>query len=72
MILQRSGSVRGEDVPFFLGLPVSPLFPYNYTRQDIEITRIMVQYISNFVQVGLVTIILFNFKFFLNKILILK
>ncbi|KAJ6649750.1 Neuroligin-4, Y-linked [Pseudolycoriella hygida] len=35
--LKRSGSVRGEDVPFCLGLPISPLFPYNYTKQDIKI-----------------------------------
>lgn len=50
--LQRSGSVRGEDVPFCLGLPISPLFPHNYTKQDIKISRMMVQYLSNFAHTG--------------------
>ncbi|KAG4072555.1 hypothetical protein HA402_004644 [Bradysia odoriphaga] len=49
---QRGGSVRGEDVPFCLGLPISPLFPYNYTKQDIKISRILVQYLANFAQTG--------------------
>lgn len=49
--LQRSGSVRGEDVPFVLGLPIS-LFPHNYTKQDIKISRVMVQYVANFARTG--------------------
>lgn len=49
---QRGGSVRGEDVPFCLGLPISPLFPHNYTKQDIQISRILVQYLANFAQNG--------------------
>lgn len=49
---QRSGSVRGEDVPFCLGLPISPLFPHNYTKEDIKISRMLVRYLSNFAHTG--------------------
>ncbi|TMW44772.1 hypothetical protein DOY81_010149, partial [Sarcophaga bullata] len=38
---QRTGSVRGEDVPFWLGLPISPLFPHNYTTQEKQISRLI-------------------------------
>ncbi|CAD7085883.1 unnamed protein product [Hermetia illucens] len=49
---QRGGSVRGEDVPFCLGLPISPLFPHNYTKQDIKISRILIRYLTNFALTG--------------------
>ncbi|KAH8305496.1 hypothetical protein KR018_012247 [Drosophila ironensis] len=49
---QRTGSVRGEDVPFWLGLPVSPLFPHNYTTQERQIGRLMLRYLSNFAKTG--------------------
>ncbi|XP_068140979.1 neuroligin-1 [Drosophila tropicalis] len=49
---QRTGSVRGEDVPFWLGLPVSPLFPHNYTTQEHQIGRLMLRYLSNFAKTG--------------------
>ncbi|XP_063698385.1 uncharacterized protein LOC134829289 isoform X2 [Culicoides brevitarsis] len=49
---QRGGSVRGEDVPFCLGLPLSPLFPYNYTQQDVQTSRVFILYISQFAQTG--------------------
>lgn len=49
---QRSGSVRGEDVPFCLGLPLSPLFPYNYTQQDVQTSRVLILYVSQFAQTG--------------------
>lgn len=52
VLLQRFGSVRGEDVPFCLGLPLSPLFPYNYTKQDYKISIILVRYLSNFAKSG--------------------
>jgi len=51
-IPQRSGSVRGEDVPFWLGLPMSPLFPHNYTTQERQIGRLMLRYLSNFAKTG--------------------
>ncbi|XP_016987525.1 neuroligin-1 [Drosophila rhopaloa] len=49
---QRTGSVRGEDVPFWLGLPMSPLFPHNYTTQERQIGRLMLRYLSNFAKTG--------------------
>ncbi|XP_030557383.1 uncharacterized protein LOC115760260 isoform X1 [Drosophila novamexicana] len=49
---QRTGSVRGEDVPFWLGLPVSPLFPHNYTAQERQIGRLMLRYLANFAKTG--------------------
>ncbi|SPP81564.1 blast:Neuroligin-1 [Drosophila guanche] len=49
---QRTGSVRGEDVPFWLGLPISPLFPHNYTTQERQIGRLMLRYLSNFAKTG--------------------
>lgn len=49
---QRTGSVRGEDVPFWLGLPVSPLFPHNYTTQERQIGRLMLRYLANFAKTG--------------------
>ncbi|XP_030376778.1 uncharacterized protein LOC115625759 isoform X2 [Scaptodrosophila lebanonensis] len=49
---QRTGSVHGEDVPFWLGLPVSPLFPHNYTTQERQIGRLMLRYLANFAKTG--------------------
>ncbi|XP_038109735.1 neuroligin-1 isoform X2 [Culex quinquefasciatus] len=49
---QRGGSVRGEDVPFTFGLPLSPLFSTNYTEDDIQISRILVRYLTNFAKTG--------------------
>lgn len=37
---------------FLSGLPISPLFPYNYTLQDIKISRTLVRYLSNFAHTG--------------------
>lgn len=51
-IRQRTGSVHGEDVPFWLGLPVSPLFPHNYTAQEHQIGRLMLRYLANFAKTG--------------------
>lgn len=50
--LQRSGSLHGEDIPFWLGLPVSPLFPQNYTNDDIKISRMLVRYLASFAHNG--------------------
>uniref|UniRef100_A0A1A9WXD2 Carboxylesterase type B domain-containing protein n=1 Tax=Glossina brevipalpis TaxID=37001 RepID=A0A1A9WXD2_9MUSC len=49
---QRTGSVRGEDIPFWLGLPVSPLFPHNYTTQEKQISHLMLRYLANFAKTG--------------------
>uniref|UniRef100_A0A1B0GDA2 Carboxylesterase type B domain-containing protein n=1 Tax=Glossina morsitans morsitans TaxID=37546 RepID=A0A1B0GDA2_GLOMM len=49
---QRTGSVRGEDIPFWLGLPISPLFPHNYTTQEKQISHLMLRYLANFARTG--------------------
>lgn len=49
---QRMGSVGGEDVPFAFGLPISPLYPHNYSREDVKVSAIFVNYIANFVKNG--------------------
>lgn len=59
---QRYGTVRGEDVPFCLGLPLTPLFPYNYTQQDIQTSRILIHYLANFIQTGYVSLFKRNFQ----------
>lgn len=50
---ERGGSVRGEDVPFTFGLPVSPLFSSNYSLEDKQISQILVQYLTNFAKTGM-------------------
>jgi hypothetical protein len=55
LYLQRLGSVRGEDVPYVLGLPLvggQPFFPHNYTRQDGSVSRLLIHYLSNFARKG--------------------
>ncbi|XP_046401689.1 uncharacterized protein LOC124167724 [Ischnura elegans] len=52
---QRTGSVRGEDIPFVLGLPLvggQPFFPHNYTRRDRMLSRLIIHYIGNFARTG--------------------
>ncbi|KAJ8915609.1 hypothetical protein NQ315_003393, partial [Exocentrus adspersus] len=51
----RPGSVRGEDLPFVLGLPLiggGPFFPHNYSHSDATISKTLIHYISNFVRKG--------------------
>ncbi|CAG9858434.1 unnamed protein product [Phyllotreta striolata] len=51
----RAGSVRGEDVPYLLGFPITGAgfySPYNYTVSDGSISKAMIQYISNFIKTG--------------------
>lgn len=60
-VLQRTGSVKGEDIPYVLGLPIiggGPFFPHNYTHGDVSITKNLIQYLSNFVKNGWVSLIL--------------
>ncbi|KAI5736779.1 hypothetical protein M8J76_006998 [Diaphorina citri] len=52
---QRTGSVRGEDVPYVLGLPLvdgGPFFPHNYSDQDAAISKQLIHYIANFARKG--------------------
>jgi neuroligin len=49
------GSVRGEDVPYVLGLPLvggQPFFPHNYTHQDAAVSRLLIHYLANFARKG--------------------
>lgn len=62
--VQRYGTVRGEDVPFSLGLPYSQLFPYNYSQQDFRTSRMFIHYLTNFIQTGYVK----NYFYFMTKI----
>lgn len=50
--LQRYGSVRGEDVPFYFGLPSSPLFSNKITDGDIQSSEILMFYLGNFIRTG--------------------
>ncbi|XP_039279154.1 neuroligin-1-like [Nilaparvata lugens] len=53
--LQRLGSVRGDDLPYLMGLPLvegMPYFPRNYTRQDIAVSETLLSYFTNFVKTG--------------------
>lgn len=53
--VQRSGSVRGEDVPYVLGLPLvlgEPFFPHNYSSDDSAVSKKLIHYLSNFVRRG--------------------
>lgn len=51
-LFQRGGSVRGEDVPFTFGLPLSPLFSSNYSLEDKQISQILMRYLTNFAKTG--------------------
>ncbi|XP_031345725.1 neuroligin-1 [Photinus pyralis] len=52
---QRAGSVRGEDIPYVLGLPLvggGPFFPHNYSHADAIVAKVLIHYISNFARKG--------------------
>lgn len=54
-VFQRSGSVRGEDVPYVLGLPLvggRPFFPHNYSGPDAQVSLMLMRYLSNFARSG--------------------
>ncbi|XP_072385151.1 neuroligin-1-like [Diabrotica undecimpunctata] len=51
----RFGSVRGDDLPYALGFPLTGAgfySPYNYTFSDAAISKALIYYISNFVKTG--------------------
>ncbi|CAH1388370.1 unnamed protein product [Nezara viridula] len=53
--LKRTGSVRGEDIPYALGLPLTgglPHFPQNYTAEDIAVSKRFIHYLANFARKG--------------------
>lgn len=55
LLLQRTGSVRGEDIPYVLGLPLvngGSYFPHNYSHTDEIVSKTLIHYISNFARSG--------------------
>jgi neuroligin len=54
-VVQRLGSVRGEDVTYVLGLPLvggQPFFPQNYSRQDMGVAEAVLNFFTNFAKTG--------------------
>lgn len=54
-VIQRLGSLRGDDIPYLLGLPLvggDPLYPGNYTRVDAGVSETMLHFVSNFAKSG--------------------
>lgn len=52
---QRGGSVRGEDIPYALGLPLvngGAFFPHNYSHIDILTSKTLLHYLGNFARKG--------------------
>lgn len=52
---QRLGSVRGEALPYLLGLPLVgglPMAPHNYSRQDVAVAETMLALLAAFVKTG--------------------
>ena len=54
-ISQILTSIHGEDVPFWLGMPLNGGFHHlssKYTRQEKVLSEIMMNYLLNFVKYG--------------------
>ncbi|CAH1118454.1 unnamed protein product [Phaedon cochleariae] len=54
-IPMRSGSVRGDDLPFIFGLPLigdSSSSNNNYSRGDVLASKTLINYVSNFIRTG--------------------
>ncbi|XP_073941621.1 neuroligin-1-like [Choristoneura fumiferana] len=50
---QRPGSVHGEELPYYLGVPLSTSHQVqNYTQQEQRVSRLCMHYITNFVRYG--------------------
>ncbi|XP_037976903.2 neuroligin-1 [Plutella xylostella] len=51
---QRPGSVHGEELPYYLGAPLSPQphFQHNFTLQDQRVAKTCVHFLANFVRYG--------------------
>ncbi|XP_021705223.1 neuroligin-1 [Aedes aegypti] len=52
---QRLGSIRGEDLPYVLGLTLvqgGPSFGQNYTRQDMGVNEAVLNFVTNFCKTG--------------------
>ncbi|XP_014362989.2 neuroligin-1 [Papilio machaon] len=49
---QRPGSVHGEELPYYLGVPFSQTHHQNFSQQEQRVSKICMHYISNFVRYG--------------------
>ncbi|EJY57653.1 AAEL017095-PA, partial [Aedes aegypti] len=52
---QRLGSIRGEDLPYVLGLTLvqgGPSFGQNFTRQDMGVNEAVLNFVTNFCKTG--------------------
>ncbi|XP_041970664.1 neuroligin-1-like [Aricia agestis] len=50
---QRPGSVHGEELPYYLGVPLSLSHHLrNFTQQEQKVSKLCMHYISNFVKYG--------------------
>ncbi|XP_065083960.1 neuroligin-1-like [Ochlerotatus camptorhynchus] len=52
---QRLGSIRGEDLPYVLGLTLvqgGPWFSQNFTRQDMGVNEAVLNFVTNFCKTG--------------------
>lgn len=57
--LQTNRSVYGDDLPYFLGVPIDgPSYHYQseYTSQEEQLSEAMLKYFTNFAKTGLVII----------------
>lgn len=55
VLLQRPGSVRGDELPYVFGLPLvgsGLLFSHNYSHTDAATSKILIEYVSNFIKKG--------------------
>ncbi|CAH4003648.1 unnamed protein product [Pieris brassicae] len=50
---QRPGSVHGEELPFYLGMPLSQAYHHlNFTLQEQRVSKLCMHYVANFVRYG--------------------
>ncbi|CAK1549816.1 unnamed protein product [Leptosia nina] len=50
---QRPGSVHGEELPFYLGMPLSQTYHHlNFTAQEQRVSKLCMHYVANFVRYG--------------------
>ncbi|KAI5718568.1 hypothetical protein M8J77_023175 [Diaphorina citri] len=52
---QRQGCVQGEELPYMFGAPLvggMGYFPKNYTKPEIQLSEMLMTYLSNFVRTG--------------------
>ncbi|XP_059059300.1 neuroligin-1 [Achroia grisella] len=50
---QRPGSVHGEEMPYYLGVPLSQAHhQQNFTQQEQRVSRLCMHYVANFVRYG--------------------